>query len=264
MKKADWKNEIWLDALFAQISRIAYTNAKPAKKYFKALGFTKHTFIDVDGAQAHIVEDKIGNLVFAFRGTEPTELSDIAADLKAWKMKSRTAGRVHDGFFDETNKIWPNIENYKQAGKTLWICGHSLGGAMATISATRLCQGSSPRLFTYGSPKVGNTEWLSFNSGIDHHRFVNTNDAVTKVPPRLLGFKHQGKLCYINYYGNIRDLTVWQRIKDHWRARWRALQKGQPFAGFVDHSIGRYTTKLVKLCELGRHPLICVLVYGYN
>ena len=245
LKDKDWDNELWCDALFAQISRISYLDGKPAKKIFKQLGFIKHKFIENDGAQAHIIEDE-SNLVFAFRGTEPTQFNDIAADLKAWKMKSRTAGRVHDGFFDETNKLWPMIENYPINKKKIWICGHSLGGAMATICATRLCS-ASPMLYTYGSPRVGDRRWLKNNNSINHHRFVNNNDIVPKVPLAMMGFKHQGLQCYINYYGNIRHPTFWQKTKDQFRARRRAWSKGKPFSGFTDHSISRYSQKLLDL-----------------
>ena len=159
-----WENDMWLAPLFAQISQIAYLDKAPAKKYFKSLGFTKHVFINIDGAQAHIVEDK-ENIVFAFRGTQPTQWNDISADLKSWKMKSRTSGRVHDGFYDETNKLWPKIENHKIKNKKVWICGHSLGAAMALICATRL-YATKPKLFTYGCPRVGNSKWLSACTGV--------------------------------------------------------------------------------------------------
>ena len=33
----------------------------------------------------------------------------IKADLKAWKTQSRTIGKVHDGFYDEVEKIWDKI-----------------------------------------------------------------------------------------------------------------------------------------------------------
>jgi hypothetical protein len=83
-------------------------------------------------------------------------------------------------------------------------------------------------------------------SNIEHHRFRNNNDVVPSVPFAILGYQHFGELHYINHYGNIRKQTYWQRLKDKLRGRWRALQKGQPFDGVFDHSIGLYKKKIEK------------------
>ena len=79
---------------------------------------------------------------------------------------------------------------------------------------------------------------------VKHHRVVNNNDIVPSVPLWLMGFRHHGTLTYINYYGNIRDLTLWQRVKDQLRGRWRALKKKQLFDGVYDHNIAEYAEKL--------------------
>ena len=44
------------------------------------------------------------------------------------------------GFKLELRKLWSSIEGVLQRNKTkkLWITGHSLGGAMATLCASRL------------------------------------------------------------------------------------------------------------------------------
>jgi hypothetical protein len=44
-------------------------------------------------------------------------------------------------------------------------------------------------------------------------------------------------------------MTLWQRMKDKFRGRWRALQKRQPFDGAFDHSIGLYVQCISKNCE---------------
>ena len=62
-----------------------------------------------------------------------------------------------------------------------------------------------------------------------------------------MGYRHHGELQYINYYGNIRKLTPWQKFKDSMRGRGKALKKFQLFDGIFDHSIGLYCDKLKKL-----------------
>jgi triacylglycerol lipase len=229
--------------VMAQCSQIAYMDAKEAKAKYKKLGYTRHKFIEVDGAQLHIIGNKEEN-VLCFRGTEPGEFSDIKADLNALPDKAQNgSGLVHNGFQEEVNKVWDEVEHFvntsKQLeGKKFFICGHSLGGAMATIACSRL-QDKADALFTYGSPRTGTRKFVK-SITTPHYRHVNNNDMVTCVPFALLGYRHVGSPRYINYYGRIRNLTTWQRVKDKWRGRWRAFKKGMPFDGAYDHSMTHY------------------------
>lgn len=219
---------------FAQMASIAYKD--DAKADFKALGYTKHIFLDNDGAQCHIVWNN-KEAAICFRGTEPDELSDVLADLNAWPKKSMTDGWVHSGFRGELDKLWDSIlvELKKLKDKKLFICGHSLGAAMATICTSRVEEFTEVAgLYTYGSPRAGTK---SFVKGIktEHWRFVNNNDVVTAVPLALMGYKHHGNQVYINHYGKIRKMTFWQRVKDKLRG-W----KSGALDGVKDHNMGYY------------------------
>lgn len=236
----------------ATVAMLAYEDESPElKSKFKDLGYSKATFIDIDGAQAYILSNN-EHITIAFRGTEPGEMSDVFADLKAWKSRSQVAGKVHDGFYDEIKKVWDKITYAvnKHKGKSLTVCGHSLGGAMATICAARLSNaGHDLVLYTYGSPRVGDKVFVS-NIKCQHRRWVNNNDVVTKVPLWIMGFRHHGELCYLNHYGNVRNgLNPWQRFKDGWRGRLAAWRNRQPFDGARDHSIGDYAAKISKHCK---------------
>ena len=241
-----WNDIDWKNYFFAEVSALAYHDGTRAKRELNKIGITNYKFLENDGAQCHIFSDN-ENIIVAFRGTEPKEMSDVKADLLAFKRKSKTEGRVHMGFKLELRKLWPDIEALLQRNKQkkVWITGHSLGGAMATLCASRL-EEKEPSLYTYGSPRVGGQE---FCDGMDvkHWRFVNNNDIVTKVPFWFMGYRHHGIEWYINYYGNVRDHTYWQRVKDSWRGRWKAIKKRQLFDGMYDHSITGYADKLLKI-----------------
>jgi len=234
----------------ATLASLAYNS--PTKKVndeLIALGYEEIRFIDIDGAQVYLVSNK-DHTTIAFRGTEVTQFSDVVADLKAWKTKSKVSGKVHDGFYDEVEKVWKSIIfelSTMHKGKSLSICGHSLGAAMATICAARLSKaGYKLVLYTYGSPRVGNRTFAK-SIGCCHHRWVNNNDAVTKVPMAIMFFKHHGKLHYLNHFGLVRNgLSPWQRFKDSWRGRVAAWKKREPFDGARDHSIGKYVTAIGK------------------
>tara|TARA_Y100000114_G_scaffold136840_1_gene138625 strand:- start:692 stop:1372 length:681 start_codon:yes stop_codon:yes gene_type:complete len=221
---------------------IAYKDEEEAKKEYKNLGWTSHVFIENKGAQCHIVWNK-DDMGICFRGTEPTELSDVLADLNALPKKSMTDGWVHAGFRGELDKLWTHIEPMASEydDKNLYICGHSLGAAMATICTSRIEEFRPvEELYTFGSPRAGTR---SFVRGIKtrHWRFVNNNDVVTTVPLALMGYKHHGRLCYINHYGNIRKMTLWQRIKD----KFRGLRSGL-LDGVKDHGMGNYVEHTIK------------------
>ena len=235
------------DSHHAMLSAIAYKDIDPSiQANLKQLGYNTIEFLDIDGAQAYMLaNDTLVTLVF--RGTEPGEPSDLIADAKTWKSKSKVAGKVHDGFYDEVEKLWEKIEEFtnNHKAKECTVTGHSLGAAMATICAARLQDDfENISLYTYGSPRVGNKEFIN-TLKIKHHRWVNNNDTVTRVPPALFGFRHYGELKYLNFYGNVRNgLSTWQRFKDRMRGRLKAWSKLQFFDGVYDHSIDAYAKKI--------------------
>ena len=229
---------------FAKISAITYDNPKDSKSKFKALGYTIVEFFDVNGAQGYLLKGADSH-VLSFRGTEVTEKSDVLADLKAGKNLEASGGKVHVGFKDELNKLWPAITVSLANIDALYVTGHSLGAAMATIAASRI-QTKVIALVTFGSPRAGNQEFVNSLS-VTHYRVQNNCDDVTKVPFLLMGFAHHGTHKYMNFDGEFRDLTAWQQIKDMVRSRLKARAKGQKFIGVFDHMMENYIAKLAKL-----------------
>jgi triacylglycerol lipase len=221
----------------AQLAGLAYLDGAEAKPKMKALGYTGHKFFENDGAQCHAVWNK-EEYVLAFRGTEPSELSDVLADLNAIPRGAMTHGLVHSGFRNECDKLWDEIVKHHGKGhqdKTMYITGHSLGAAMATIATSRFEEVRPvAQLTTFGSPRVGTRKFVK-NISTPHMRYVNNNDIVTKVPLFIMGYKHHGMLQYINFYGNVRKLTTWQMIKDRWRG-WRS----GILDGASDHGMDNY------------------------
>ena len=230
----------------AVLSGVAYKEPKDAQKTFKKYGYGNYRFIEKDGAQCYVVWNTQYAIVI-FRGTEPKEISDIKADLNAIQRKGlHNRGDVHAGFQGEINKIWDDL-SFTLADLSdheIFITGHSLGAAMATICAARLSNNFNIScLYTFGSPRVGDKRWVR-NLNIQHYRVVNNNDIVTKVPFWLMGYRHHGTQCYINHYGNVRKMTFWQRFKDQWRGRVAAWKNKEPFDGIRDHDITAYARKM--------------------
>lgn len=214
--------------LFAELSRVAYYDKETVTRLVEPIGFHVHVeFFDRDGAQAYRLDSE-SDVVIACRGTEPDEPNDIKADIDAAKVVAETVGHVHRGFKGEVDELWPLIEQSLKANRTkkVWFCGHSLGGAMATICAGRCFLAdiaSMPEaLFTYGSPRVGTKRYINY-CRIQHIRWVNNNDIVPRLPPAWLGFRHSGREMYLNRNGQLRKLDYWGKLGDRVRGFFRTL-----------------------------------------
>mgnify|MGYP000046897829 FL=1 len=239
----DWN----LARLCAELSEESYYGLEKFKKFLfkRVIIHTKLEFFDHDGAQAYGIETP--DYVFViFRGTQPTELSDLIADIKAWPRDSDTVGHVHSGFKGELDKIHDTIVKWLgSTDKQLVICGHSLGAAMATLFASRMhLLGIDLQLYTYGSPRVGCRVWAKQFKTIKAYRFQNTNDIVCTVPP-FGYYTHIGQLYYLTYSGKVITGFKWyQRTYDKLRGRVRALAKREVFSGLYDHIGFRYIDKI--------------------
>ena len=160
-------------------------------------------------------------VVVAFRGTEPNKWNDIVTDTNVFKTPfnpdDAAWGEIHSGFYKGFEGVIDQLEARAQGllesggNARLWITGHSLGGALATIMTAWLLEKMDKNpawadfplsgLITFGSPRVGNERFVSqFNAavtahGISHMRFVHGNDIVTRIPS--FGFHHVGDTHYL-------------------------------------------------------------------
>jgi triacylglycerol lipase len=189
--------------------------------------------------------------VLAFRGTEVTKKKDVGIDVKAIKV-STIEGRVHTGF----NKAYESVAGPITKSLSgmddipLYITGHSLGGALATVATQRLEK--DPRFkdriaacYTFGSPRVGNTQYdRSLKSPV--YRVVNTTDIVTVVPLSLMGYIHIGDVRFLERNPTTirRTIPVLGRLFLFLAALFRLFG---PLVG--DHAIVEYRRKLDIVAE---------------
>ena len=122
----------------------------------------------------------------AFRGTEAYRMKDIRADAKATQKTCPTGERVHSGFMQQYDdiafKLEEALDDPRIKGKPLFITGHSLGGAVATIAARRLdAERQIAACYTFGSPRVGTEGWVA-QIKTPIYRIVNSADPVPLVP----------------------------------------------------------------------------------
>ena len=232
----------------AKLSAHAYKTEAQAKAATKKMGFPWCKLISRDGAECLIVKDR-NDLWFAFRGTEPSKLNDVMADLNVIKGAAKAGGKVHSGFQQEVNDLWMDIlaeiehNDQLKVRKDVYMTGHSLGAAMATIAATRH---EPEELFTFGSPRVGGPKFIR-NINCPHLRFQNNNDIVCRIPPAWLGFTHHGEMIYFDADGKKQVKPTW---KDLFKGILNSWKRWKFFDGIVDHGMPNYVKAITKLAKL--------------
>ncbi|MEY0226358.1 lipase family protein, partial [Providencia rettgeri] len=138
-------------------------------------------------------------MIVVWRGT--AGMDDVFTDMTFKPVKLQAdmgvKGYVHSGFYncfktmdsDYPLRIKSNpgkesildIINDLASNRKLFIAGHSLGGALALLHATKLRK-YNPVLYTVGMPRVLTISVAEQLEDIIHHRHVNENDAVPALP----------------------------------------------------------------------------------
>ena len=136
-----------------------------------------------------------------FRGT--TDVKDWLTDFKLIPASWAGRGLVHEGFAEALKLVWARItaslDTNVPPDCPLFIAGHSLGAALATLASSL----RPPRaLYTFGSPRVGDDDFGATLAAVNNFRVANNRDIVTTVPPPL-PFHHVGELHYITHEGGL-------------------------------------------------------------
>lgn len=201
---------------------------------------------------AYLVQSKDRKLVFlTVRGTGPTNLINWLMNASVSTEPFFSQGRVHGGFFRSGTVMWTvfkkllvaasegknihevaeilnrkniscidqeeeikKLSSHSTKMEALYMCGHSLGGALAVLAAAAIHmdpelsmvevdEGKPIRIadrlrgvYTYGQPRVCDpilADMLQKKFGDSLHRHVYNKDLVPSLPPRTTGhFDHFG------------------------------------------------------------------------
>lgn len=162
--------------------------------------------------------ESAGDVVIAVRGTEG--IYEWIHDFEFLQVPCpflATAGQTDDGFTDMytsmTTSAAPDSASvvrslprltFDNAVSSVTICGHSLGGALATLlaldlAATAADPANSPYaqfanlvVYTYASPRTGDPVFAqTFNQVVPNsNRVANRLDIVPYLPPQFLNYQH--------------------------------------------------------------------------
>jgi triacylglycerol lipase len=186
----DIDNAFWM--MWA--ARRSFRHDWPAtEREWEYLGYRYRAFQNSStGIQGYVAGNERA-VIIAFRGSG--EMSDYLANASFPQVDGArygVAGKVHVGFANALDSAWQSIEEtlriFRDRNQPIWITGHSLGGAMATLAGARLVGEGKPVAGIYGfaPPRAGDVEFaedvLARLSGRTF-RFVNGPDLTPRVPP---------------------------------------------------------------------------------
>lgn len=248
----------------AQASALAYKDRPEVESRARDWGFdtvehfeSRHAMpFPIEDTQAYIAASD-GMIVMAFRGTEPTNIRDWLSDVSTPPVPGPGGkGFVHHGFNEALQSVYPemreSLAKLRTNGQTVFVTGHSLGGALAMLAGARLFFEEPSHIpdgvYTFGQPRtcerlLAGAHKQAFKNR--HHRFVNNNDVVPTVPPEP-AFTHVDQLRYFDASGRMHEsMPLIAGLAD--RAKGATADVFAPASdGIRDHSMKAYIACLEK------------------
>ena len=156
---------------------------------------------EVKGEFSYTVKQSDGITILVFRGTANVQNVGTDIDLRPFKDSALSEYYygvgprnelenvyLHRGFRSAASSIFDDIKKNYKLEKTVYLTGHSLGGAIAQIIGLWLNYDEyNVQIYTFGSPKVSTT---FFGNKPSHYRIALRNDPVPFTPP--WPFLHSG------------------------------------------------------------------------
>lgn len=158
--------------------------------------------------------------IIALRGTQTNSewVNNVSSRQVNFQTRQPQYGRVHRGFQSAYERVITQIRRAVEQlnpALPLYLSGHSLGGAVAVLTAADLSLNNGFRgpiqVYTYGSPRIGDPTFAQVYNGLlpSTFRIVNLADTVPITPPeRFRGgtFQHVGQeWSYLAQLGNVDD-----------------------------------------------------------
>ena len=163
--------------------------------------------------------------ILVFRGSN--EFEDWKNNVLAYQVKAFKGSKVHAGFMRALRAIWNDLLLLlKQQQGPLFITGHSLGAALATLATARMVKNGQPveACYVFGSPRVGNKKFTQELNGVPVYRIENGSDIVTSIPLDVPGIRYTaaGECHYFDHVGQLhhkvsQKLITTDRIKHGWK-----------------------------------------------
>ena len=182
--------------LYAHLSKHAYNmNNDEVDKEILKHGYKVDRELSNKNAKVYS-NTKTGDAVIGYRGTDPSNIEDLAADLHI-----ASGSRSHKRFREAEDLAKSTMNKYK--GKKVRVTGHSLGGTQALHVNDKL--GLEASVYNPGASAVGNEKPIK-----------NKNVKVTRHAGDLVsGGLKAGNEKRVTLHGNRSSLGLYDVLKNH-------------------------------------------------
>ncbi len=162
-----------------------------ASAMMSSAAYSKQTIYEPSTETAVLSGERDGMVYLAFRGTDDPKNWKTNVNIEPSRVSWYVKGHVkaHTGFYRAYESVRNRVHNllrYKDASKPIVFCGHSLGGALATLAALDCVSsmvGRTVHVYTFGAPQVGDSAFIrAFNASVNQCvRVVNPHDKIPSV-----------------------------------------------------------------------------------
>ena len=217
------KKKVLLSLYFSKMARL---NEEELHKTLPPAKFIENSNTDTQGFM--FLTGRL--MVISFRGSQ--QAKDWLTDFNAWHTDYPYGNRdstiqVHKGFISAYKSVRGEIHAELSRNRNNWdsilVCGHSLGGALATLCAVDIQYNITNKVecFPSGNPAVGNKAFVkSYNKRVPNTiRTYMKTDIVPFLPPKWFfrkskgGYAHTAKANRIGPRNPFIGLLVWLKAK---------------------------------------------------
>jgi hypothetical protein len=200
--------------LLGVASELAYlTNTDDINKQLKLM-LGDNTWVPAlithHNSQALILKNQYNDIILSFKGTDSVSLEEwiqnANTSLTKWTSNS-TIGQIHTGFCECLIDVYNNVIRSlsKTQVRSLYVTGHSLGGALAVIFS--VLYNNITGVYTFGQPRAGDAVFAKTANTVlseKYFRLVNDHDIIPHVPfPFINSYRHAGKLIFFKHDASV-------------------------------------------------------------
>uniref|UniRef100_A0A914XCU5 Fungal lipase-like domain-containing protein n=1 Tax=Plectus sambesii TaxID=2011161 RepID=A0A914XCU5_9BILA len=175
-------------------------------------------------------------IIASFRGTSDfwQLVMEGEESIFADKKPFPTGGNVDLYFYNAFYSLWysgmrDDLLTLKAANPDyeLWVTGHSLGGAMASLCASlaiklNMWPAEKVKLVTFGQPRTGDIQYAEAHDSLMYYgyRVVHAHDLVPHIPPKIFDnwfdspYHHRFEIWYNNDMTPGREYYTCTRADD--------------------------------------------------
>jgi len=255
-----------LARFLAEASLLAYVEEEAfIAEALKKAGFKETRFFAHEGTFAYLAQNDSA-IVLSFRGSETANKADYTTDAKIVQTPFFDYGTAHFGFIEAFEWVRSAIDDaieelLAERERPIWVTGHSLGAALATLYGIHRYEVVSA-IYPIGSPRVGGIQFAKNTENlVNIFRIVNDNDIIPRLPAPPF-YRHVGSTYFLTSTGELLENPSFTRkwesqrkghaalikklYEDHWqKGDFRAV----PTDYVVDHSPRLYVEALASLTD---------------